>query len=802
MGIRSSAAGARGRSRWLAAVAAAALLAAGCDMAVGTDTGQLSPDFGDGDGAATFAGRARSHEVAVAATRQPDGKVVVVAEQPGPHAVLVRYLPDGSPDPSFGVDGVAPTAITTTTIRRVIVAPGGDIVVIGGDLQWMVARFGPDGTPKAGFGDGGLGVAQVVLTPNDGTVDGVVAVGSDLYLHTTFFPPTGDAVVLKLGADGTPDPAFGRVTIGDPVAGDIGLLPDGSLAATFQNGSDIGLKVLSPAGQVTSTVHFPVTPARAARVDELAVGADGSVVVAAADDLAFPFQTVLVRVTPQRTLDPAFGTGGQALVAFPAGRPLFVERTGTSILLATDAFLKTARVTATGALDPTYGTGGIAMHEQGPQLAGLVATPTGALLVARTDPSGLSRADILLLALTGTGAADTSFGDGGRSATDIGEEGVDAFTAVAALPGGGLLVAGDTGDGIMAGRYDLAGHPDPAHPPAPVLPERIADRHVVRDVAVAPDGSAYLLVQVGAEEPGPNFGTNQRWLVVKLDPAGDVDPSFGDAGVVTHAEGFPAAIGRQPDGTLLVAWTRWHQASPANFDVVVDAFTPAGAPDTSWGTGGSLVTALAGSTAPTGPPLAGWMAIGPDGTAYVSGLGLERVAPDGSSSTAAGPLPTGPFRAFDVAVDAQGRVLVAGTTTPGAATPVTDAVARFHADLTVDQTYGTGGLATLPAVRPGTLRTGPLLLAGAGGTATVVESSLGLGNDFEDLVVRRLDAAGHADATFAGDGLAMGGLHPTGPDMTGLAAALTGADVVVAGRVAPATGSTTGQDAALTVVNG
>jgi hypothetical protein len=155
-----------------------------------------------------------------------------------------------------------------------------------------------------------------------------------------------------------------------------------------------------------------------------------------------------------------------------------------------------------------------------------------------------------------------------------------------------------------------------------------------------------------------------------------------------------------------------------------------------------------------------------------------------------------------VAVDAQGRVLVAGTTTPGAATPVTNAVARFHADLTVDPTYGTGGVATLPAVRPGTIRTGPVLLAGAGGSATVVESSLAPGNDFEDLVVRRLDGAGHPDATFAGDGLAMGGLHPTGPDMTGLAAALLGADVVVAGRVAPAAGSTTGQDAALTVVNG
>jgi uncharacterized delta-60 repeat protein len=809
MGIRSSIGGTRRRRARsfgaLAALAALALVAAACDMDVGTGTGQLSPDVGAGTGAVVFAGRARSHEVAVAAVRQPDGKVLAVAEHQGPlQVVLVRYLPDGTLDPTFGDDGVVPTAITTGTIRRVILAPGGDLVVVGGDLQWMVARFEPDGSPKAGFGDAGSGIASSVLGLNTGTVDGVAASGNDLYIHTRYSPPTGDALVLKLGPDGTPDPAFGRVAVGDPEPGDIGLLPDGSLATTFRIGNDIGLKVLSPAGAVTTTLHFPVTPARAARVDELAAAADGSVVVGGADDLTFPFQAVLVRMTPQRTLDPAFGTGGQALVPLRVDfRPLFVERTGSTILLATDGFLKTARVTATGALDPTYGTGGIANHEQGPLIAGLVATPTGALLVASTSGQPPFRADILLLALTATGAPDTSFGDGGRSATDIGEEGVDRFTAVARLPNGHLLVAGDTGDGIMAGRYDLAGNPD--HPPEAVLPERIHEPHAVRDAAVAPDGSAYLLVQVGADDLGPNFGTNRRWLIVKLDPTGDVDPSFGDAGVVTHAEGFPAAIGRQPDGTVLVAWTRWHGATggnPATFDMMVDAFTPAGLPDTSWGTGGSLATALVGSTAPTGPPMTGWMAIGPDGTAYVSGLGLVRVAPDGSSSVAAGPLPTGPFRAYDVAVDAQGRVLVAGTTTPGAAAPVTNAVARFGPNLTLDASYGTGGVAPLPAVRAGTLRTGPLLLLAAGGSATVVESSQAAGNDFEDLVVRRLDAAGHPDTTFAGDGMAIGGLHPTGPDMTGLAVALVGADVAVVGRVAPAAGSTTGQDAALVVVNG
>ena len=55
--------------------------------------------------------------------------------------------------------------------------------------------------------------------------------------------------------------AFGLFNyVGDPVAGDIGLLPDGSLATTFQNGSETGLKVLSPAGLATATLPPGATP--------------------------------------------------------------------------------------------------------------------------------------------------------------------------------------------------------------------------------------------------------------------------------------------------------------------------------------------------------------------------------------------------------------------------------------------------------------------------------------------------------------------------------------------------------------
>ena len=94
-----------------------ALTLVGCDFQVGTKTGELDPGFGGGDGFVTFAGRARSDDDADVAARQPDGKVVVLAHQEGRN-LLVRQLPDGSLDPSFGDGGVAAVDLPFGLVRQ------------------------------------------------------------------------------------------------------------------------------------------------------------------------------------------------------------------------------------------------------------------------------------------------------------------------------------------------------------------------------------------------------------------------------------------------------------------------------------------------------------------------------------------------------------------------------------------------------------------------------------------------------------------------------------------------------------
>lgn len=134
-----------------------------------TSSGEADPTFGgEGQIATRFFERgtgARAYATAV----QPDGKLVVAAEAtapdyPGPEAVVARFLPDGKPDPTFGVAGVVvlvpPPGYSYSDrgiAAGVTVRPDGKIVAIGrGRGVPLMARLNSDGSLDSGFGAGGF----------------------------------------------------------------------------------------------------------------------------------------------------------------------------------------------------------------------------------------------------------------------------------------------------------------------------------------------------------------------------------------------------------------------------------------------------------------------------------------------------------------------------------------------------------------------------------------------------------------------------------------------------------------------
>ncbi|HKD93762.1 MAG TPA: PASTA domain-containing protein [Gaiellaceae bacterium] len=156
---------------------------------------------------------------------QPDGKILVAAGS----GLLARYRPNGSLDPSFGGGGYVEThSAYPVFVRAVALQPDGKIVVAGsssppdanGATEFMVARYNSDGSPDTTFGADGVtstafpelggpptSAADALAILPDGRI---VAAGSarvDLPADPCF-PPSMFALA-RYTAGGALDPTFG-----------------------------------------------------------------------------------------------------------------------------------------------------------------------------------------------------------------------------------------------------------------------------------------------------------------------------------------------------------------------------------------------------------------------------------------------------------------------------------------------------------------------------------------------------------------------------------------------------------------
>lgn len=131
--------------------------------------GDLDPSFGLGGRVLTDIDF--STDIAYAVAMQADGKLVVVGttyknnDYSGEDFAVVRYNADGSPDPGFGSDGRVTTDFPglAAVASAVLVQPDGKILVAGGAFplftflgNFELARYNPDGSLDAAFGDNGI----------------------------------------------------------------------------------------------------------------------------------------------------------------------------------------------------------------------------------------------------------------------------------------------------------------------------------------------------------------------------------------------------------------------------------------------------------------------------------------------------------------------------------------------------------------------------------------------------------------------------------------------------------------------
>lgn len=138
--------------------------------------GSLDSGFGTG-GMVKTSTSGNSDEFGNAVTIQQDNKIVIAGSSEN-SAVIARYATDGTPDPSFGTDGVVVTVfednkpteaygITVQADGRIIVAGVSGTNAQNGNGNFGLIRFNSDGTSDSSFGVNGKVITDISNGKND-----------------------------------------------------------------------------------------------------------------------------------------------------------------------------------------------------------------------------------------------------------------------------------------------------------------------------------------------------------------------------------------------------------------------------------------------------------------------------------------------------------------------------------------------------------------------------------------------------------------------------------------------------------
>src|SRR5436190_7739277 len=198
---------------------------------------------------------------------------------------------------------------------------------------------------------------------------------------------------------------------------------------------------------------------------------------------------------------------------------------------------------AAGDLDPTFGTAGMVMTDinRSTDIANAVAVQADGKLVVVGETykhNDFSTEDFVVARYNTNGTLDTTFGSRGRVRTD--------FPGLAAVPS---------------------------------------------SVVIQPDGK--IVVAGGAF---PLFTFLGDFKVVRYNPNGSLDTSFGNGGIVTTTfpEGsYASAVVLQSDGKIVAAGTVFVDfiiGEPSNTDFALARYNPDGTLDATFGNGGQVST--------------------------------------------------------------------------------------------------------------------------------------------------------------------------------------------------------------------
>lgn len=360
---------------------------------------------------------------------------------------------------------------------------------------------------------------------------------------------------------------------------------------------------------------------------------------------------------------------------------------------------------AAGDLDPSFGTGGIGTVPIGPgddQIQGVALQPDGKIVAVGYSHNG-SNYDFAVARFHPDGTLDTSFGAGGKVTTALGSSD-DQASSVALQADGKIVVAGYTKSGkswdFAVVRYNANGTLDPSFSGDGIQITALSSANdQARSVALQVDGK---IVVAGYSR---GSGNNNDFALVRYNPDGALDTTFtGDGIQITPIGSSDEQINSvmlQPDGKIVAAG---YGNFGGQYDFIVARYQADGTLDPSF-SGDGIQTTVIGP----GTDIACSVALTADGKIVVAGYSTIGDSPvfvlarynangtldlsfsgDGMQTTAVGAV----SRGFAVAVQADGKIVVVGSSSATLGGNDCLTLVRYNSDGTLDPSFSGDGIQT------------------------------------------------------------------------------------------------------------
>ena len=496
-----------------------------------------------------------------------DGSILTAYRSSGGQLTVMRHLANGSPDLSFGIDGIVnhdvEMAFAIPDIKEDV---EGRVYVYTPTFEKLfVHRLNPDGSLDNKFGNDGT-VELEILPFGDGEGPARLAVQEDGKIVIAGRDDNDQIAVIRLLENGRNDRRFGNRGV---AAFDLAQTDDGS-------------------GRVVSLREDGTI--MVAGTSRTAVGTNQN------GNTVYQQDFVLMSLSGEGETQNAFSSDGVVLERFELARP--TSESGQQIALQSDGKIIVgsqhfdansdfliSRFLPNGQLDVSFGDAGFVAVDMGEHesLEDLIVTADDKIVAMgsyrNVNGSGVSQ--MLAVRLNADGTTDGSFGTDG--AVIVGVTGINTYGVAAdEFADGKILLAARSyasGSQMMVVKLKSDGDFDTSFSGDGIAFTGSGTSQGVHDALAQPDGKVAILGHT-------SFPTNHT--VLRLNADGSTDFGFGSGGraSLNFTSGYdnPRGLALQSDGKLVTV------GGAGNRYFGIGRLNANGTPDNTFGSFGKVIT--------------------------------------------------------------------------------------------------------------------------------------------------------------------------------------------------------------------